>query len=263
VSKKKIIYVGGLAHSGSTFLGIELCKLFGGVSVGEAVPTLKKIIDGEIDGLPRCSCGKPVLECEMWGEIIRKIEGVDLSNAYKKMIIVAEELYPNQIIIDTSKSASAMRDVVRDDYSIYVFRLYRDFRGWVKSIESASRRKGRKKYNFVCYCYMYLVQNLWLDYEFSKINILKKIGVVYDDYVFDKVDFDKSFLRNVGSMDAEGNNEYMVHDVLGNRMKDKYMVDQKISYDNSWFNDLRSVYLLPLIFPLYYYNNYVAGKRSN
>ncbi len=74
MSKKAIIYISGIDHSGSTLLDTILGSNKKSFSAGE----LRFLAEKGIKNGEYCSCGVPVPECHVWKEIIDKWENTRL-----------------------------------------------------------------------------------------------------------------------------------------------------------------------------------------
>jgi hypothetical protein len=66
----RVLYVAGLARSGSTVLGCVLGELPGTIFVGELALFWRRFAGGEL-----CSCGKPLPDCHFWSAVVNKAFG--------------------------------------------------------------------------------------------------------------------------------------------------------------------------------------------
>src|ERR1022692_1748294 len=66
----RVMYVAGLARSGSTVLGYVLGRLPGTIFVGELAFFWRRFANSEL-----CSCGKPLPDCHFWSAVVRKAFG--------------------------------------------------------------------------------------------------------------------------------------------------------------------------------------------
>lgn len=66
----RVLYVAGLARSGSTVLGYILGQLPGAIFVGELALFWRRFAEGEL-----CSCGKPLPDCHFWSAVVSKAFG--------------------------------------------------------------------------------------------------------------------------------------------------------------------------------------------
>jgi hypothetical protein len=66
----RVLYIAGLARSGSTVLGYVLGELPGAIFVGELALFWRRFAEGEL-----CSCGKPLPDCHFWSAVVSKAFG--------------------------------------------------------------------------------------------------------------------------------------------------------------------------------------------
>ena len=109
---KKIIYIAGLARSGTTFLQLCLCQNYNVVGLGEIHQTIQgmQATDGQIDKKNWldirervCSCGLKPERCDFWSEIYSQAKGNSLSCLHEMVIKKANEIFSGIPIIDSSK----------------------------------------------------------------------------------------------------------------------------------------------------------------
>lgn len=93
VQKKKVIFVGGTAYSGSTFFHMMLANDPHGFATGEVWALFNPIRPSHLN--PRCSCGDT--SCRIWREIFKRGE----KNLYQSIF----DLFPEvRFIVDSSKN---------------------------------------------------------------------------------------------------------------------------------------------------------------
>jgi hypothetical protein len=66
----RILYIAGLARSGSTVLGYVLGELPDAIFVGELALFWRRFVEREL-----CSCGKPLPDCHFWSAVVSKAFG--------------------------------------------------------------------------------------------------------------------------------------------------------------------------------------------
>lgn len=66
----RVLYVAGIARSGSTVLGCILGELPSAIFVGELALFWRRFAEGEL-----CSCGKPLPDCHFWSAVVSKAFG--------------------------------------------------------------------------------------------------------------------------------------------------------------------------------------------
>mgnify|MGYP005988675971 CR=1 FL=1 len=121
--KFKVIYIFGRGHSGTTIIDLCVARALGGFSGGEIISGLRRVSDRSL-----CACGSFLNECDIWGDVHRRIEcegysvkkfiskSYNITNFFNPNInrslindfdnILFSELsvrVPNRILIDSSK----------------------------------------------------------------------------------------------------------------------------------------------------------------
>jgi hypothetical protein len=105
---RKIIYIVGLSHSGSTILDMLLTTAGKAVGLGQVWTVLR---EGPAHTRTRiCSCGAPAPECEMWGAVIERLarlpSGAAQQDRYRVVLEAVDALYGEEVaIVDSSKHA--------------------------------------------------------------------------------------------------------------------------------------------------------------
>lgn len=116
--KKKIVYIAGEGHSGSTLLDIILGSNERVFSAGELINLAQKgIKNGEY-----CSCGKPVPECDIWQKIINKWNKERILNLDEYLRIqhtlITNKKIVTRLITRTARSAKALK-YIKDRELLY------------------------------------------------------------------------------------------------------------------------------------------------
>jgi hypothetical protein len=174
ISRSKVVYIGGVEHSGSTLLGLILDNHPKIVCVGE----LSHLPRAGWLGADKCSCGQLVRDCTFWREVRHKWEketntGIDalvqleskidlnrrlpltLMRQFRQSSSFAiyrdytltlfnaiEQVSGCNIIVDTSKRASrALALSMIDDIDFRLIHLIRDARGVAYSSGKPQRSK--------------------------------------------------------------------------------------------------------------------------
>jgi hypothetical protein len=105
---RKIIYIVGLSHSGSTILDMLLTTAGKAVGLGQVWTVLRE--DPAQTQTRICSCGAPAPECEVWGTVIERLARLPADAAqldrYRVVLDVVDGLYGEEIaVVDSSKHA--------------------------------------------------------------------------------------------------------------------------------------------------------------
>lgn len=103
--KPKVIFIVGLAHSGSTVLGMILSAKEKAFFAGEFKYYKKRLTQKNLeDYLNTCSCGKKHDDCPIWSK-------VDANNLLE-LVQETSKITESPIIIDSSKSIQDMREYI-------------------------------------------------------------------------------------------------------------------------------------------------------
>ncbi|CAN5182759.1 sulfotransferase [soil metagenome] len=116
--KKKIIYISGEGHSGSTLLDIVLGSQKNSFSAGE----LRFLPDKGIKKRQYCACGVPVPECDIWSDVIKEwdeVRKLDLDSYIK----IQNNLMSNRNFFKASRmlkdKPKPIQDLLKDTESLY------------------------------------------------------------------------------------------------------------------------------------------------
>jgi hypothetical protein len=221
MKRKKIIYISGEGHSGSTLLDIVLGSQYNSFSAGE----LCFLPDKGIKKGQFCACGDPVPECKVWAKVIERWErnrilSLDhyiriqrdlLSNRkllkarrllkkkpkeIKSFLKDTESLYESickvtgsDYIVDSSKAPGMIQILKELDFEITVIHLTRRFGHVLNSNKRPPRKKNLEagiEHDMVP-SKTYTVLRSWylknfLTKRYSKETIYKRVK--YEDYIF-------------------------------------------------------------------------------
>ena len=165
---KKLVYIGGIGHCGSTILNLLLNESDGVFGAGQLADFYNRTNFN-------CSCGKNVSECEIWERVISllvpsELSGLDKlgllpvkerrffkflfkSNIVKSYVELHDTLLEKisevskaEIIIDSSKNLSrGIALLNHSKYDVYFIHLIRDIRGFVNSMNRTYLSEYKKK----------------------------------------------------------------------------------------------------------------------
>lgn len=163
---RKIIYIAGLGHSGSTILDMILGANSKVIGLGEIMPFLRRK-DHSSDYKSTCSCGKLGSDCEFWSNVEVKIKDADnYEEAYLKLTDYFFEKYGDDaILVDSSKNSYPYLKKVNEIYDLKVIYLTRDFRSW-----SFSRFLSKKKL-IPLWIFWWIAENKKLEFQFKKMGV--------------------------------------------------------------------------------------------
>ncbi len=139
---KKIIYIAGLGHSGSTILDMALGCHPEIAGLGEVYAVFNKKRTSELFEKSTCSCGKKGVGCDFWKDL-QKISASELKteDKYKKLIETFTEKYgENMILLDSSKNSYSYLRFLNKEYDLRVIYLTRDYRSWIYSRFARTRK---------------------------------------------------------------------------------------------------------------------------
>ena len=105
---RKIIYIVGLSHSGSTILDMLLTTAGKAVGLGQVWTVLRE--DPAHTRTRICSCGASAPECEVWGAVLERLarlpDDAVQRDRYQVVLDVVGGLYGEEVaVVDSSKHA--------------------------------------------------------------------------------------------------------------------------------------------------------------
>ncbi len=198
---KKVIYIAGLGHSGSTILDMALGCHPEIVGLGEIYAVFNKKNQKTLFEESTCSCGKKGVDCDFWKNL-RKISSSDktVEEKYRLLIDVFNEKYGNEmILLDSSKNSYPYLQFLNKEYDLRVIYLTRDYRSWVYS------RFTRTRKPMLFFIFRWYFENKKLLYMLKKYGVkINYIGyeelAMYPELILKKickfidVDFSKDLL---------------------------------------------------------------------
>src|SRR3989344_1951161 len=148
--KRKVIYIAGLGHSGSTLLDLLFSEHARVLSLGEVSFVLSDKARSEEGTKEVCSCGDVMESCVFWGPFLPTLRaqlGKSYSEKYRLLLQHVDEQYGLEVVIsDSSKKISVLEQIVRDLKGLIDLRvvyLIKDVRGWAFSMKNVFRKTGR------------------------------------------------------------------------------------------------------------------------
>lgn len=204
---KKIIYIGGLEHNGSTITDIILSNNDNCVGLGEFASFYR---DYKKDR--SCRCGKKINNCPFWSNVLIKdinynqmnyhskeklfieflLDSYDIINSNKSKIYSKnwDRLYSKilnhtskDILIDSSKNITrAISLLNHSQFEVYFIHLIRDPRGYYNS-----KKKRNSNFNLLKSHFMWYTKNIMasiVNYQTDYYLRLK-----YEDLLLDPINF--------------------------------------------------------------------------
>jgi hypothetical protein len=139
-----VIFVAGLAHSGSTLLHQLLAAHPSVLGVGEAYQTL---IDGDAF---RCPCSPPDADraaCPVWGPVLADHPHADPAAGYDRLLRQIGERFPEKtVVVDESKRAEALEALLAAGARVDAVQLVRDVRSWTVSTRDRAAQLGQLEF---------------------------------------------------------------------------------------------------------------------
>ncbi len=164
---KKIIYIAGLGHSGSTILDMALGCHPKIVGLGEIYAVFNKENPDALFKKSTCSCGKKGKDCDFWKDL-QEISSSDKSTEekYKILINIFTKKYGEEtILLDSSKNSYPYLQFLNKEYDLKVIYLTRDYRTWIYSRFSRTRKP------------MFFLALRWFLENKKLLFVLKKYGI--------------------------------------------------------------------------------------
>lgn len=166
---KKLVYIAGIGHNGSTMLDLLLDKSSGITSLGQ-LNELFLPYDPRYEDDPRRASFWRSVQSKLGPARVDKLRAVNSSILKEKRIahllfsqaarrefskinsallgVIAEAL-PDEILLDSSKNVSRCLGLTElSDFELYVVHLVRDIRGYVSSYNKRRREIGRSQHYF-------------------------------------------------------------------------------------------------------------------
>jgi hypothetical protein len=144
---RKVIYIVGLSHSGSTVLDMLLTTARKAVGLGQIWTVLREHLDQTRER--SCSCGALAPECKVWGDVIRRLadlpDGALPRDRYQVVLDVVDQTFgPEITLIDSSKHAGYL-EVLREipALDLTVLHNIKDVRPFTISTLDNLVRKGQ------------------------------------------------------------------------------------------------------------------------
>jgi len=272
---KKLVYVAGSGHSGTTMLGLILAQHSKLVGLGEILQALQVTSEhSAFDEIRKretpCSCGNTLDHCVFWAKVDAALKENKKGEYFERLQVVLqtiEELYgKDRRGVDTSKSLVPIGKMLQNGMEVKVIHLIRDVRAYSISYVDRSRVRrsrglpvSRKKKGWLSEALMKHSAYYFLDWysqnrkiqTFLRANAVPTFQVGYEELcLYPSLMIEKicGFLEipvEPGMLSLEGSSQS--HIIRGNRMR--YRSEKKqIRYDNRWF--YRPDWVLPsILFP--------------
>jgi hypothetical protein len=169
----KVIFILGLAHSGSTAVGFSLLNKNKTILLGEIENLIKnKRFNKRENSIKKCSCGRLIKNCSFWKDYFKQTFKDDLEK--QKWIVEKAKKSGYETIIDTSKKIKSLKRWTKH-VPVEVIYCIRPPLDWAISIHNSKIRGNEKiRRNLSWYCVLWYLKNYFME------NKLKKIFKNYD-----------------------------------------------------------------------------------
>ncbi len=266
MSKINLIYVFGLARSGSTYFSKFLTDVFGAVSLGEIITNIEIFSDKDklqsyrTEGR-KCSCGETPENCELWGEFVNDIHEDEKKSIHYKILETIQRKYPDTVIIDTSKTTKRFAEYYMNNQkiknlniNIIGINIVRHYAGHVASFQKYHRREGKKGIGATILADAYT----WLNKNRKNIIFIENASfpsktIIYEDLIFRTEEIKKEIESFVNSsFKTYKTRQPLMHEMGGNEGFKENI--QSVRYDTSWMYEKRIAFLSLLLAPVIFFN---------
>ncbi|MCD4795170.1 MAG: sulfotransferase [Bacteroidales bacterium] len=261
---KKIIYIAGLGHSGSTILDMCLGAHSKIVGLGEIYPVLTKVDKTRLFNNSTCSCGKKGIDCDFWGDAKALTEtNKTTEEKYLDLISYFTDKYGEDVILlDSSKNTYPYLNFLKEKFELKVIFLTRDYRSWIYSRFS---RTGKP---------MLYLGYRWLFENIKLLKILKKRKIqyfkvgyeefaLYPDLILKKI---CAFIELPFEETILNSKKTKSHIISGNIARTDKLKKSAVLYDAKWFISKRIMFIAPFFWFFSSFNNkyvYSNVKKGN
>ncbi len=280
---KKIVYIVGLGHSGSTMLDLTLGQHSKIIGLGEIATVLNLGLESIRERAVPCACGNSLDNCSFWSNVdkaLGKVENPSFQIQYQAVINTAQRIFGKDcIVVDSSKGLGSLKKISKlPDMDVKVLHLIRDVRPFTVSYLDRMKRRKEKAGNrqksgkfpksllqqFASYYFLiWYRQNRKIQHYLSSLDVpVLQIGYeelcLYPKKMVGKI---CEFLALEAEAALLNWDKPQSHIIRGNIMRVN-AGKWGIYYDNRWF--YRKDWLMPsLFFPhIMKYNNSEVYKNT-
>jgi len=255
---RKVVYIAGAGHSGSTILDMSLGCHPSIIGLGEMINLLsakKEYFYKDAFNNILCSCGHNMYNCDFWSgarEELLKYSGENIHIKCQHLIDYFFQKYgEDKILVDSSKNLHGYIPFLNDNFSLNVLFLIRDFRSWIYS------RYCRHGKNMISLAYRWLKANIRTKQYLARHKIIfMTVGYeelsLYPELLlrticdFIGVEYDPIMLQ-------PGNTKS--HIIRGNVARGDNEKKKGFFYDARWFTSVKLNMLGPIFLPMAKWNN--------
>ncbi|HTR18375.1 MAG TPA: hypothetical protein VMH91_00095 [Candidatus Paceibacterota bacterium] len=248
---KRVIYILGLSHCGSTVLNLILAKVFGGLAVGESYAVFTAATD-YTQGLGHmCSCGQRLDECPFWKPLLKDARPGPISTeewaARYETLLQHPLAQKAEFIVDSSKKAGFLPVLTRlrerKVVEPFVVFLVRDVRGWALSAQSAWASRENSKGSWLLYHFY-----AWIRGNAHFQRLLENSGIPFITIGYEQFCFEpeRTFEGIESASGWKRSNAQWEHHI-GHGNRSKMQGGREITYDDRWMRSWKANALYSLI----------------
>lgn len=249
---RRVIYVAGCGHSGSTAFEKALCVSRDCIGMGEVYQLVKRGEGfGDLSKYP-CSCSQTIATCKLWEKAIPVMFSKP-AGSLERYLAAYDELYKqygeSKFIVDSSKVLEPIDIFSKSEVDVVVIHLVRDVRAWIRAMKKGLKRtqvvkntgirasvKRFLRSSTIYLAHEWYFTNLKVEASISKHGF-RAILVGYEPFCFETKRTINEVHDFVGISDNCENLDLtfaVTHNVLGNRMRLNKNKSKSISYDFNW-----------------------------
>jgi hypothetical protein len=268
---RKIIYIAGLGHSGSTILDMLLSTTRRAVGLGQVWTVLRE--KRAISGARICSCGAPAPQCDFWGPVINELHKSTApshpGHRYRLVLDRVDEMYGAETaVIDSSKQVTNLPSLIedQDNVDLRVLHNIKDVRAFTVSTLDNEVRKQRRSGIPELIFYEWYRGNRMVERQATQLLARPPLRIMYEALCFATDHVVRQITGYLGGeyIDTGGDlNAGHTHIISGNRARLPGSASAtKLSYDHRWF--ARTEWLRPYLImaPIRRYNEQCLREWS-
>jgi hypothetical protein len=245
----KLVYIGGYGHSGSTLLEYLLAASPKVVACGEVASVLR-----ERGGKGKCTCGREVKLCPVWGPLLTSTETLDgMTHEGLARLLVVQDGGVHAVLVDSSKTAWRSAEVpfrlareLGPDF--HLVHLVRDPRAVSWSAVKKSGRRGTRPLMPLRSASAALgwgIANLVCE-RFGRTYPDRYLRMRYEDLACAPADTMRGLFAELlpgaeWRPDDIGGSDNR-HQLYGNRMRSASLSLAEVKEDAGWTHDMPGVY---------------------
>jgi hypothetical protein len=254
---RKIIYIAGCGHSGSTVLQMLLTTTGKAVGLGE----IWNIVDENADRSRRrlCSCGARAPDCVFWAPVIERMASLgsaaSRAERYRCVLDQVEALFgPDVAVVDSSKKARHLTALVAEvpGVDLAVLHNIRDVRPYTISTLNLYERKGYRRVLPETLFYHWYQVNRALQRTAGQVLGRPPVHVMHESLCLATDMVARRLAEALGDQYIDPRaalDSGTTHNINGNRLR-KHGKGQSLVYDYQWLMRgewLRPYVLLPMV----------------